>query len=68
VRSGRINKREASKLHQREREIARHEARAKANGVVTPQEREQLRNELAALNAEVDRMMRNGNLDRHDGR
>jgi len=36
--------------------------------VVTPQEREQLRNELAALNAEVDRMMHNGNLDRHDGR
>jgi hypothetical protein len=68
VRSGRINKREAGKLHQREREIARHEARAKANGVVTPQEREQLRNELAALNAEVDRMMHNGNLDRHDGR
>ena len=68
VRSGRITAREARRLHQREREIARHEARAKANGVVTQQERERLRSELAALNAEVDRMMRNRNFDRHDGR
>ncbi|MCX7257396.1 MAG: hypothetical protein NTZ64_11825 [Polaromonas sp.] len=68
VRSGRITAREARRLHQREREIARHEGRAKSDGVVTPQERQRLRNELAALNAEVNRMMRNRDSYRHDGR
>lgn len=64
IRSGRINEREARKLQRREREIARHEAQFKADGVVTPQERRQLRNELAVLRDEVERMMRN---DRRGG-
>jgi predicted nucleic acid-binding Zn-ribbon protein len=64
IRSGQINQREARKLQRREREIARHEAQFKADGVVTPQERRQLRNELAALRNEVERMMNN---DRRGG-
>jgi ElaB/YqjD/DUF883 family membrane-anchored ribosome-binding protein len=65
VRSGRISEREARRLHSREREIARHEASFKADGVVTQQERRQLRNELAALRDTVERMLRN---DRRNGR
>jgi len=60
VRSGRITDREARKLHEREREIERRETRAKANGNVSQKERQQLRDDLASLNAEVDRMMSNG--------
>lgn len=59
VRSGRITEREARRLNRREREIARQEAAYKSDGVVTPQERRQLRNELAALRDEVERLMRN---------
>lgn len=59
VRAGRITQREARRLHSREREISRHEAFFKSDGVVTQQERRQLRNELSALNDEVERMMRN---------
>ena len=58
-RSGRITPREARKLQSQQREIARHEAYFKSDGVVTQQERRQLRNELAALSNEVERMMRN---------
>ena len=67
VRSGRISEHEARKLREREREIERREAYFKSDGVATPREREQLRSELAALNDEVDRMMRNGRYERHDG-
>ena len=59
VRSGRINQREAQRLHYREREIQRHEAAFKSDGVVTQQERRQLRGELTALRDEVERMIRN---------
>ncbi len=59
VRSGRITEREARSLHRREREIARHEAYFKSDGVVTQQERRQLRNELTALRDEVERMLHN---------
>ncbi|MGV8900544.1 MAG: hypothetical protein ACOH2B_15090 [Burkholderiaceae bacterium] len=59
VRSGRISKAEARKLERREREIARHEARFKSDGVVTRQERLQLKNELTALRNDVERLMRN---------
>ncbi|MGV8804488.1 MAG: hypothetical protein ACWA6Y_05965 [Polaromonas sp.] len=58
VRAGRINPREARRLHEREREIARREAFFKSNGVVTPQERRQLRDELDALSRDVERAMR----------
>lgn len=59
VRTGRISQREAARLHQRERRIERHEAQFKSDGVVTKQERRQLRNELTALRDEVERMMNN---------
>ena len=59
VSAGRITEREARRLHRREREIARHEAGFKSDGVVTPQERRQLRNEVAALRDEVERLLRN---------
>lgn len=59
VLSGRINQREARRLFSREREIARHEAAFKRDGVVTPQERRQLRIELATLRDDVERMIRN---------
>ena len=59
VRSGRITEREARRLQRREREIARHEAYFKSDGVVTQQERRQLRSELDELRDEVERMMHN---------
>ena len=65
VRAGRITQREARRVHRRERVIERQEVAFKADGVVTQQERRQLRNELAALRDEVERMMRN---DRRNGR
>lgn len=65
IRSGRINQREARRLQRWERQIARQEAQFKSDGVVTQQERRQLRNELTALRQEVERMMRN---DRRSGR
>ena len=58
VRTGRISEREARRLHGRERMIERHEANFKSDGVVTKQERRQLRNEVAALRDQVERMMR----------
>jgi hypothetical protein len=59
VRSGRISQPEARRLHNREREIARREVSFKRDGVVTPQERRQLQNELTRLSEEVNRMARN---------
>jgi len=64
-RSGRIDRHEARRLHDRQREIARQEARYKADGRVTPQERRQLQRELAALSDQVERMMRR---NPHQGR
>ena len=58
-RSGRLSQREAVRLQNRERDIARQEARFKRDGVVTPQERRQLRDELARLRDDVERMIRN---------
>ncbi len=59
VRTGRITPREADKLHKREMRITQHEAKFKADGVVTNQERRKLRKELAQLRDDVERMMRN---------
>jgi|SRR5450830_409826 len=59
VRSGRLSQRDARRLQSRERDIARHEARFKRDGVVTPQERRQLQTELTSLRAVVERLMRN---------
>ena len=60
VRTGRISQREAAKLQNRSRQIARHEASFKADGVLTQQERRQLRDELAELRERVERKMQNG--------
>jgi hypothetical protein len=57
VRSGRISQREARMLHRQHRTIERHEAAYKSDGVVTQQERRQLRNELAALRDQVERLI-----------
>lgn len=59
VRSGRLTQREARILQGRERNIARQEANFKRDGVVTPQERRQLRNLLSRLRDDVERMIRN---------
>ncbi|CDS54312.1 hypothetical protein [Polaromonas sp. CG9_12] len=64
VRAGRIGPREARRLQSREREIARHEVFFKSDGVVTQQERRQLRNELNALRDEVERMIHNDRRNR----
>ena len=64
VRSGRINQREANRLQRRERDIARHEASYKSDGVVTQQERRQLRNEINQLSNDLDRMLRDDRYNR----
>jgi hypothetical protein len=68
VRSGSISERQARRLSRRERQIERDEARAKADGVFTRQERRQIRDQLAALRDEVDSMMREGRMMRDDRR
>ena len=57
VRLGLITQREARRLQSREREIARHEVFFKSDGVVTRQERRQLRDELDDLRNEVERQL-----------
>lgn len=57
VATGRISRREADTLMQRERAIQMHEGRAKADGVADPRERDQLRGELAGLRGDVENMM-----------
>ena len=57
VRLGLITQREARRLQSREREIARHEVFFKSDGVVTRQERRQLRDELDDLRNEVERWL-----------
>lgn len=59
VRTGHINQREERKLRSRQRTYERHEASYKSDGVVTKQERRQLRAELSGLRDQVERMMRN---------
>lgn len=59
LRSGRLTRPEARRLQRQERYIARHEASFKRDGVVTQQERQQLRSELARLNNDLTRLLRN---------
>lgn len=59
VRTGQINQREANRLYNREQQIERREASFKSDGVVTEQERRQLRNELTKLSEQVERALRN---------
>ena len=62
--SGHITPSEAQMLIRRERDILMREAQYKSNGSATAQERQQLRNELGALNADVERMMANNDVVR----
>ena len=62
--SGHITPSEAQMLIRRERDIQLREAQYKSNGSATAQERQQLRNELGALNADVERMMANNEVVR----
>lgn len=57
LRSGRISQREARMLRRQNRAIERHEAAYKSDGVVTQQERRQLRNELGTLRDQVERLI-----------
>jgi cell division protein FtsB len=57
VRSHRLSLREAGRLQMREQAIERREAAYRSDGVVTPQERRDLRAQLGALRDEVERMI-----------
>jgi hypothetical protein len=57
LRTRRISQSEARMLHRQHRAIERHEAAYKSDGVVTQQERRQLRNELGALRDQVERLI-----------
>lgn len=59
TQSGHITRREANRLYAKEKQIIRHEARFKADGRITREERQTLRNELASLSNEVERKMAN---------
>lgn len=59
VRARLITPREADRLYSRERLIQSHEAAYRADGVLTPRERGQLRSELTALRDQVERLMNN---------
>ncbi|MDB5932652.1 MAG: hypothetical protein JWR60_4359 [Polaromonas sp.] len=60
--SGHITPSEAQVLLRRERDIQMRENQYKANGSANPQERQQLRADLGALSADVERMMSNRNV------
>jgi hypothetical protein len=57
VRSHRLSRREAGRLMAREQAIEHREAAYRADGVVTPQERRDLRAQLGALRDEVERLI-----------
>lgn len=59
LQSGRITPSEARQLYRRDRDIQNREAAYKSDGRVTPQERQQLRNDMAQLSAEVERAIAN---------
>ncbi len=59
IRTGHLTQRESNILLAKERQLNRLEAAFKSDGVVTRMERQQLREELAMLSGDVDRMMAN---------
>jgi hypothetical protein len=59
LQSGRITPSEARALYRRDREIQNREAAYKSDGRVTPQERQQLRADVASLSADVERAIAN---------
>lgn len=58
--SGQLNRREARRLEREQAQIARAEARAKADGVVTPRERRELQRMQARASANI-------HAEKHDG-
>ncbi len=61
LQSGHITPYEAQMLYRRDQDIRSREALYKSDGRATPAERQQLRNDMAALSAEVERAMNNNN-------
>jgi Spy/CpxP family protein refolding chaperone len=61
VASGHITQQEAQALYQREREIQFREIRMKRDGMATPEERRQLRQDLDEMRAEVESKIANRN-------
>lgn len=59
IASGSLTPGEAQRLQQREHDVLRLQARAQRDGVVTPEERAMLREQVAMLNEEVDRLLSN---------
>lgn len=59
LRSGHITRREAQRLYEREHHLAQQEAAARSDGMLSAQERRQLRSEIALLNDEVERSIGN---------
>jgi hypothetical protein len=57
VRTHRLSQQEAGRLQAREQAIERQEAAYRSDGVVTPQERRELRAQLTALQNEVERLI-----------
>lgn len=62
LQSGRITPYEAQMLYRRDQDIQSREALYKSDGRATPAERQQLRNDMVALNAEVERAMNNSSV------
>jgi hypothetical protein len=60
IRDGRIDRREERRLRQRELGYARQSAAFSSDGHVSGQERRQLRDELASLREDVERMIQSG--------
>jgi hypothetical protein len=62
LQSGHITPYEAQMLYRRDQDIQSREALYKSDGRATPAERQQLRNDMAALSAEVERAMNNSSV------
>src|SRR5258706_319828 len=62
IESGQITQQEAQELRQRERSIQFREIRFKNDGRASPQEREQLRQDIEALRADVEYKLANNRL------
>ncbi len=61
---GLITRTEAQRLRQRENDIYRRETGFRADGRVSPSEREQLQRDLDKLTRDVDRLLNNGRVQR----
>lgn len=62
LQSGHITPYEAQMLYRRDQDIRNREALYKSDGRATPAERQQLRNDMAGLSAEVERAMNNSSV------